>query len=171
MSLRTVFAFASVSVLLALATGCAAEATSPESSATGGAALMNPSDEGVFKLYEDGSEPDPACDLHTVLELAHNSAYGPLQATLHDALDGVCKLAVNPAERAYTLKLDHVDCGSKVYKGASLDGVKREVTITDHRTRVCRDVVPAQVIVEETETSERSRTLLSHDAPQGRPRL
>jgi hypothetical protein len=172
MSFRSIVAFASVSLLLSFATGCAAEASSSETgetSQTGEAALMNPNDEGSFKLYDEGSAgPDASCDLHTVLELEHPSAYAPLQAMLHEALDGVCKIAVNADERAYTLKLDHVDCGSKIYKGTSLAGGKRELTITDHRTRVCRDMVPAEIVVEETDLAARARTLFSYDTPRAR---
>lgn len=162
MSLRSVALFASVSLLLSFATGCAAEAT--EEAASSDAALMNPSNEGEFRLYDEGTEPNPACDVHTVLELAHPSANAPLQATLHEAVTGLCKIAVDPVERVYTLKLDRVDCGSKVYAGISRKTGERLATITDHRTRTCRDLVPAQIIVEEIDATKTARTLLSQDS-------
>ena len=55
-----------------------------------------------------------------------------------------------------------VECGSKIYKGSSSSD--RVVTVTDHRGRYCRDVVPAQIVVEEATAAARARTLLSEDS-------
>src|SRR5690606_15065267 len=67
-------------------------------------------------------------------------------------------------ERFYRLRLDGTSCGSKIYKGQKrIAGKRRSITVTDHRTRMCRDLVPAQIIVEETDDSGDTHTKYSFD--------
>lgn len=96
---------------------------------------------GSFKLYgEPGVAPNPNCDVHTSLVL------GP-RAVLSEVVGGDCEIHVDPNERTYALHLDRTECGSRVYIGTSGE---REITLTDHRARICRDIPPAQIVVEET---------------------
>jgi hypothetical protein len=164
MFVRKIASFASVVALLALATGCAAEAASYEETADTGSALIDPSTEGTFNLYEASAQPNATCDVHTVLELVHLSRDGELQARLHEAVEGVCEIFVIPDNRGYTLKLESTNCGSRIYKGTSTGGAHREITVTDHRDRFCRDIVtPAQIIVSESPVNGGARMLHSYD--------
>ena len=86
--------------------------------------------------------------MHTKLVL---SADGGSRAKLEEAVGGFCEIAVFPNARSYKLRLAGTGCGSKTYTGSFRKGGKQhKVTITDHRTRTCRDLVPAKIIVEET---------------------
>ena len=72
-------------------------------------------------------------------------------ARLHEALRGYCEIDVAPNERTYRLELAGDDCGSQIFKGTtSKDGLAIDVEIVDHRSRICRDDIPAQLVVEET---------------------
>lgn len=61
-------------------------------------------------------------------------------------------------ERLYDLTEKRPECGSRHYAGTS-QGVAAHVI--DHRTRVCKDLVPAKVIVVETLPDGSERTLYS----------
>jgi hypothetical protein len=145
-------------VFAVFAVGCAAP--SQEEAAGSESALVKPEAEGSFKLYDEGAaQPDSECDVHTVLTFSHKRTDGMLRASLHEAVEGRCRLALDPDPREYRLVLDHTDCGSSVYKASSVArSAKREITITDHRGRTCRDMPAAQIVVEETVGSE-ARTL------------
>lgn len=162
--------------VLSLATaGCAADTDGAEDGADGddvtvdeaNAAKVAP---GSFKLYgEPRATPNPNCDPHTKLTLAagHYST-----AKLEEGLDGFCEIAVVPNPRTYRLRLAGTSCGSRIYSGSvTKSGKKYAVKITDHRTRLCEDVVPAAVIVEETVPGfpgAITTTKYSHDgAPSG----
>lgn len=103
---------------------------------------------GTFKLYaEPRHEPNPSCDLFTQLVLTAS----PARATLTEQLSGNCKIAVRTDNRYYNLREVPTGCGSKQYKGSfRKQGRLRAVTITDHRTRTCKDLVPAKIVLEET---------------------
>ncbi|MCA9583812.1 MAG: hypothetical protein KC657_00465 [Myxococcales bacterium] len=105
---------------------------------------------GDFKLYsQPRHQPNPSCDVHTKLELA-KTGYGS-KAVLTEALDGFCEIYVQPNKRTYRLKEEGTSCGSKIYSGKRRkNGETYSIKIIDHRTRLCRDLVPARVIVEES---------------------
>jgi hypothetical protein len=115
----------------------AAQAEAPKSPITAGA----------WKLYsQPRTIPSPSCDLHTALTIDAQA-----HARLFNAVGGTCEIAAVPDMREYTLTSVTSSCGSKIYKGSfTKDGKTSSVTITDHRPRVCQDVVPARVVVEET---------------------
>jgi len=117
---------------------------------------------GTFKLYaEPGQEPSKFCDMHTVLELKNGAG---ARAALQENVTGMCKVAVFPDLREYRLRLDQTSCGSKIYKGSKrINGLRRPITLTDHRKRACKDVVPARIIVEETDRFGASQTKYSFD--------
>jgi hypothetical protein len=161
MLLSKLAAVASMSLLLSFGAGCAVP-SSDEASASE-AALVSADAEGTFKLYEEATgQPDPQCDVHTVLGIAHHRTDGGLRAQLREVVAGTCRLYIDADLREYPLRVAGDSCGSKIYKGTTkMNGVKREITITDHRTRTCRDVVDAQVIVEENRADGIVRTLLA----------
>jgi hypothetical protein len=155
MLLSKLTAVASVGLLLSFslaAVGCAAPA---ETTSEGSAALVN--DEGDFKLYDEAVSADPQCDLHTVLNLAHQRIDGALRARLADAAEGVCRINVAPDAREYVLVSAGDDCGSKIYTGKSLTSAGT-IRITDNRARLCNDYVPA-IVVEEQGAKGAVRTL------------
>lgn len=104
---------------------------------------------GSFKLYgQPGATPSPACDIHTKLEL--KASYFST-ATLEEAVSGMCEIAVVPNARTYRLRLAGESCGTRIYSGSLTKAGKRtEIRITDNRGRLCRDLVEAKIIVEET---------------------
>ncbi len=103
---------------------------------------------GSFKLYsKPNTTPHQGCDLYTELDL---KAATYSTASLEERVGGSCEIAVIPNARTYRLKLKDTDCGTRIYSGSlTKAGKHSEITITDNRARVCRNVVLAQVIVEE----------------------
>lgn len=98
---------------------------------------------GTFKLYPTpNKKPNVGCDLFTSLTLV-NGTVAPV-AILQAKVDGTCEIAVNAAERVYTLTAADASCGSTLFTG---DGIE----ILDHRARTCRDIVEAEIIVTETD--------------------
>lgn len=122
-------------------------------------------EEGTFKMYADADAvPSRNCDVHTQLELVNESgARAKLESRLGKG--STCRIAVFPNPREYRLSLSSTSCGSKIFKGSRRENNKTiRVTITDHRHRTCRDLVPAKIIVEETNQD----TKYSYD---GAPRI
>lgn len=122
---------------------------------------------GTFRLYEEARHtPSANCDVYTRLDLANDRGG---RATLQQELGNtsVCRIAVNPEVREYSLRLTGTSCGSKVYEGSRRVALGPATTglasikITDHRTRVCEDIVPGMIVVEETGKP----TSYSYDGP------
>lgn len=105
---------------------------------------------GTFKLYDKPrAVPYASCDVHTRLELGADASGS--KAKLEEAKAGSCALFVEANPRAYDLRLAESSCGSRIYTGStSVNGASFSVKVTDHRARVCKDVVPAAIIVEES---------------------
>src|SRR6185295_11162150 len=103
---------------------------------------------GEFKMYDQPrATPDPSCDVHTKLSLTADRGS---RAKLEEVVGGPCEIAVFPNPREYRLRLDETSCGSKIYTGSiRRNGERNTLKITDHRTRTCRDLVPAKIITEE----------------------
>lgn len=147
-SLSAALLFASTS-FLAVACGGADDADpndgeSSESDVIKGAKVTP----GSFKLYATPDHaPNPSCDVHTQLTLSPDPRNN---AKLVEAVTGFCEIAVIPNERTYNLRLTGTPCGSKEWSGVLNKGGKRtEIKITDHRSRMCMDVVAGLVEVEE----------------------
>ncbi|MBX3262510.1 MAG: hypothetical protein KF782_22710 [Labilithrix sp.] len=161
---------AACAALTAVAAGCGADAGADDEDTVSSedAILASSIVGGTFKLYgEPNAAPNPHCDVHTALTL---SGDGGARAALREALDGLCEIYVAPQEREYRLRLAGTSCGSKIYKGKKrIAGKVREITITDHRTRVCRDLVPAKIIVAETDGAGALQTKYSFDGPPPAP--
>ena len=177
MFLCKIAVFALAASTLAFGAGCAAAGgeDSTQAEAAQGEDLKlptpiaNPDDEGTFQLYgTPHASPGAPCDVFTSLELTHEGARADLVADLHEAVTGVCKIAVPADARAYRLVLDSVECGSKTYTGTSPDGA-HTVTLTDHRARYCRDAVPAEIVAVEHVPGAAARTLYSLDQESPQP--
>lgn len=112
---------------------------------------FKPPFEGRFALYsEPGHVVNPGCDVGTSLVLDTGKLSGEF-AVLEEFVSGLCKIFVAPDTRFATLIQTGTSCGSKFYAGTvRTDEGNRHIEITDHRGRVCRDLVPAKIIVKET---------------------
>ncbi len=104
--------------------------------------------EGRFKLYsEAGFEPNPGCDVHTSIILDHSNQLGSF-AVVENGLDGFCEIYVHPNTKLFRIVETEKSCGSKYYEGEfNGKGERLKIEIVDHRGRICRDIVPARVIV------------------------
>lgn len=134
---------------LSLVTGCAAQTGSEEGDDQGVSAdeaIKTGITPGTFEMYSDVGHKPSGCDVHTRLELGN-----PAKATLEEVVGGMCMIAVQPNARTYRLHQTGTQCGSKIYEGSfkAKDGV-HAIKITDHRSRMCMDLLVAQVISEET---------------------
>lgn len=134
-----------------VAIGCSAP-TEETSSADEALVAPAPLAPGKFDLYRQPHyAPESGCVQTTKLELKGMSAH------LEEAFSGECELeiALFPNTRDYQLRRAGTSCGSQVYRGKVVkDGEIRDLELIDHRTRVCRDLVPAQIIVKETVSSQ-----------------
>lgn len=140
---------------LALVAGCAADAADDSASANA-ADLVAPAPiaAGSFELFRlPHYAPESSCERLTKLEVKDMNAH------LEEAFVGPCAtfVAVDPNARDYKLTREGTSCGSSIYTASFAKGVETwSIKLTDHRTRVCRDIVPARIVVEET-----------HDGPLG----
>jgi hypothetical protein len=135
---------------LTMVAGCAARGGDDADGSEGAMVVQVRIQPGSFKLYDRPQyESPPSCDLHTALTLG-NDADGAF-AELRDTLSGSCEIYVQPNERTYHLARTGEECGSQIYEGTtSVDGKERDIVLVDHRTRLCHDMVPARIVVEET---------------------
>jgi hypothetical protein len=135
-------------VSLSLLAGCAAQTDAEDASADEAikTATLTP---GVFEMYPDPGHVPSACDVHTKLMLSN-----PAKAKLDEVVGGACLLAIMPNERSYALHQTGTSCGSKIYEGSfhAKDGEHR-IKITDNRSRLCLDLLLAQIVSEETVAS------------------
>jgi len=120
-------------------------------------------DEGIFKLYGTTEViPNKLCDLHVLLTLK-NTVSGSI-AILENALEGLCEIAVVPNQLTYVLNEVPDTCGSRVFEG-KLAGATKDIApsivIIDHRNRICKDLVPASIIVEQRYSDNTVETLYS----------
>ncbi|MFO0675912.1 MAG: hypothetical protein U0169_05220 [Polyangiaceae bacterium] len=172
---RSVLSLLAVGVVVA---GCSVESSEADADAdldtsTSEDAIRASVTPGTFKLYANaGTTPDAFCDLHDKLELV-NAPLGI--AKISATLEGLCELAPPHNDRSYNLHAAGTSCGSKIYTGrAKVNGGWNTVRITDHRSRTCRDIQPAKIVVEETTPGFPGRvttTLFSANVPVAPPSL
>ncbi len=153
-------AFGATSVF---ATGCSGSTSSDESingdDVSVEEALKANVTAGKFNLY---LKPAPACDLYTALEL---KADYYSTATLEEVNGGSCRIHVARNTRTYRLRADGTSCGSRMFAGSvTKNGNRSTIKITDHRSRTCRDIVPAKIIVEETTANGITTKKYSNDS-------
>ncbi len=132
---------------------CAVDADAPEADVTEEEIRATRIVPVTSKLYATPeaarATPSVFCDLFTPLDV-RQEAFGPV-AKLVNRVEGTCEIAVNPDERTYRLRDAGSSCGSRTYVGTRYAAGKRStIQIVDHRTRTCKDLVPAKLIVTET---------------------
>ena len=100
----------------------------------------------VFKMYADHHvTPNPNCDVHVELKLKIRG--NRATATLTNSLAGYCEIYVIPNVRTYQLVKIGTSCGSTVYAG--INDRNDTLNLTDNRTRICDDIIPALIGIEE----------------------
>jgi hypothetical protein len=161
-------------VLSALLLGCAADAVTIDETTATNEALTSE----TFTLYTE-VDPDLSslCDTRTVLTLSSGrggEARDPLTgravlyAHLQDEAAGTCRIHVDPTPRDYALLFEGNECGSLTYSaGWTLDGRAWSLSVTDNRERICKNFVPARLVVVERKNDGSVRTLYSYDGPRG----
>ncbi len=149
MKLASIVSLLSLSIL---AGGCAAATDGEEGADDQGVssedALITGITPGTFKLYGEPGHVASGCDVYTKLVL---SKIGGAKATLSEEVGGMCQLAIMPNLRSFRLHQTGTSCGSKIYEGhRKVTGGVDKIKITDHRSRMCMDMLAAQLVVEET---------------------
>jgi hypothetical protein len=119
---------------------------------------------GSFDLYSEPGHVSSDCNLGTGLILDRGRLLGDV-AVFEDFVKGTCKVAVRPNTRFSKLTFVRSNCGSRIYEGGfvTAEGYV-QVNITDHRTRLCKDLVPAKIIVTFQSNEGKVQTLYSQDA-------
>ncbi len=96
------------------------------------------------RLFENPGELT-GCDRSINLELTNGT--NGLVAILGEQIFGSCEIYIPRHVRAYGLKAQADDCGSHRYVDEETEG--ELIDITDHRTSVCKDLQPHQIVVSE----------------------
>ncbi len=158
---RTAFAGG---LLLLLGSGCTIASSSSEVASSDSLVTQE-----TIRLYEGLDVAFGRCDLGTDLVLVpngdvridRNSTVG--HASLRESVPQDCE-SVPADPRTYELVYGGNDCGSDIYVASmTIDGKSRSLKITDHRGRLCKDRVPAPVVVEEESASGTLRLLYARD--------
>ena len=119
----------------------AADTTNSNASSTGA--------KGVFAMYPTRDHQPTGCDQGVRLTLDHTEQLGAF-AVAENFLEGFCEIFVSPDPRIFRLMDSQEDCGSKVYTGEGWrNGERYSVKITDNRGRICDDVIPSLIVLEE----------------------
>lgn len=113
---------------------------------------------GTFKMDQEAGKKPSSCDVHVELKIA--GGFTGTTVTLANKVDGNCEIFIKPNERAYVLTEEQPSCGSRRFTG-KIDG--KTIELVDHRTRICKDIVPAKIVVAETQKAGNVVTLYSRD--------
>jgi hypothetical protein len=151
--------FAGMSLLSFLA-GCSADATDDAASANADLVAPAPIAAGKFDLLTKPRVAPHSCDQLTKLEVKDLSAH------MSDSLVSPCMTfaAVDPHTRDYKLTRTGSSCGSTMYEASFTKGGDHwSIKLTDNRARLCRDVIPALIVIEETHNGTTEK-LYSNDA-------
>lgn len=118
---------------------------------------------GTFDLYNEPNKDLTGCDIGSQILLDNSELLGPT-AIMSNFVEGQCDIYIPKNTRIFDLVLAATPCGSKVWVG-TFEGRNgfRKIKITDHRSRLCKDLTVANVIVEETLEDGSLTTLYSQD--------
>ena len=152
---------AGISLLsFAFVTGCSADAQDDAASANADLVAPAPVPAGSFDLLLKPRYTPKSCDQLTKLDLKDMNAH------MSDSLVAPCMTfaAVDPHTRDYHLTRTGTSCGSTTYEASFTKGSDSwSIKLTDNRARLCRDVIPALIVVEETHNGQTEK-LYSNDA-------
>lgn len=115
----------------------------------------------VLRAYQTPNWVPTGCDVGSSVILQNGSLTGPM-VSMSDFVSGQCALYVEPNPRTYTLEAQGIGCGSIRWEGSlrTNEGVS-EIEITDHRGRLCMDLVPNVIVIKETSRGG-EKTLYGH---------
>lgn len=99
---------------------------------------------GMFAMFNTPT-PSPGCATGTALTLDKAAVSGSI-LLMHEFVQGFCEIYVMPNERYAKVQSITESCGSVILK-ASRNG-QEEITVTDNRTRLCEDLLPALIVME-----------------------
>jgi hypothetical protein len=147
--------------LVVISTGC--RTVDSDSTAQ---SSVNPTGSGLdFTLTGDlykkpNFEPQHSCDHITTLKFVVKGDNG--SAELVNGIDGECAEFVSPDKRIYQGTVKNDGCGSLVFTGTRKGASGTDqIRVTDHRGRLCEDIIPALVTVIETKAGLPSVHLFS----------
>jgi len=117
---------------------------------------------GEYVMLASPNQDATGCDDFSKIVLRNNVAGATI--SLRDGLHGDCKKLVPLNDRSYKLSVQDLDCGSKLYIHSPLgEHTNSRIRVTDHRARTCKDVIRAQIVVEEIKQNGSSIILYSDD--------
>lgn len=117
---------------------------------------------GKFQMFST-TEPNEFCETGTELVLDNGELSGSI-ALMTNFVMGMCEIAVFPNPRFINLELKGEKCGSKIYEGKLIeDGRMRTIEITDHRLRLCEDMIPSLIVMKMTDSAGFHGTMYSLD--------
>ena len=107
--------------------------------------------EGSFNLFSEPKyQPKGFCDRGVHLELEYHS-FGQRKATIENFVSGVCKIYVEPNNRAYNLRSIKYNNGLVVHSGSrETERGCHTVEIIDARMSDYKSLVPALIVIRET---------------------
>lgn len=112
----------------------------------------------TFKMYtEMNVKPNPNCDLHTEMKVTKTGNTATVK--LVNKVGGFCEIYADPTPRTFKLTAAASDCGSLVFTNKTA-----KVTLTDNKTRLCDDMIPALMVLNTPDA-----TYYSHDARSSSP--
>ncbi|MBI3548716.1 MAG: hypothetical protein HY078_06650 [Elusimicrobia bacterium] len=101
------------------------------------------------------------CRIVSKLSLKEDALGRPV-ASLSDDVEGVCTMIISPNPRTYILSEQGADgCGSLIYTGRNVQDPAKQIRVTDHRTRLCDDVIKNVIVVDESGYGVRSGEIVS----------
>jgi len=144
-------------------TGCSADAQDDAAAANADLSAPAPIAAGSFELLTKPRYTPKSCDQLTKLDLSDMNAH------MSDSLVSPCMtfVAVDPQTRDYHLTRTGSSCGSTMYEASFKKGSESwSIKLTDNRARLCRDVIPALIVIEETHNGHAEK-LYSNDTKLG----
>lgn len=102
---------------------------------------------GSFRMFGT-TTPNTGCEIGTSLVLDKGQISGDV-VLLKEFVMGFCEIYAVPNQRFFAPKSVEEDgCGSVVIKGSiERNGSREVIEIVDNRARVCKDVIPALVVM------------------------
>lgn len=115
-----------------------------------------------FRMYsQPDAKPNRNCDIHTNLHIEYGK--DGIMATMKEVVGGICQIFVEPNERTYAAPVQQDECGATVYAYLARGTGQPIFKLVDNRTMTCDKVVPAMIVVTESDENGNTVTLYSKD--------
>ena len=109
---------------------------------------------GNFEMYNQPFHRESGCDIGSNLILDKTILKGDI-VLMSNFVKGLCEIYVMKNQIYFdVISVESAGCGSKLIKAHrdSLNEGRVSLEIIDHRTRMCRDMVKAMIIVKKTKS-------------------